>query len=116
MFFSSEKSTLTYPGALRLFRPVLPNRPGANTKAQGLNHALGVLTCKGAAQVGFPGTCPPTNGSPTRSGRSEAPEGSVPLCGTAFPSVNGCPPDTAKMPLTCQLPRIVEGKPRASNL
>src|SRR5437016_13723542 len=105
MFLRSEKSTFTYSGALRLFRPALPNRPGAKTKAHGLNHAFGVLTSAGATHAGFAATGPATNGSATMSGRSEDPFGRVPLCGTELLMVNGWPPAAAKMPLTCQLPR-----------
>src|SRR5437016_1137713 len=106
MFFSNEKSRFVYGGAFRLFRPVLPNWPGANTKAQGLNHALGVRTCAGATHVGFPGTVPPTSGLPTVFGRSEPPVGRVPLCGTALLMLNGAPLEYAKIPLSCQWPKI----------
>ena len=85
-------------------------------KAHGLNQLSMVPTSVGATHVGFAATGPGVNGSPTRSGRSEPPDGTVLLCGTPRVTLNGWPLCSVRMPLTSQLPKIALRTPLVSML
>src|SRR5439155_25921163 len=110
----SDISRLSKRGPIRVPRGAVPKRPGATLKAQGLNQLAVVWIWLGATHAGLEGTGPATNGSPTISGRSEPPLGTVPLWGTPRLTVNGWPVCSVRIPLMSQLPSSALRNPLVS--